>query len=365
MSKPTPPFAYGYSINLDERGDFMANVRDLDGNTVFSIDSASDLLELIEGGFMKRKEDWDGLGRHLIEVGVIPKGAKVYSSAQYEIVCALIESVQRQWKNCVDMTIDNQSLLFGLSEANQKRLVSFLSGKSSIEEYGEHEDEILQGLSVGELGFCQLADDLFCFTNDYEEYLNLPGMEEHGDSAWKPLTSDAAYEQWRQVAERYASFGADDTEGRSAMASIQQAAQEGRPYPEEDNLFEIYSSPDSQASVKEVDSRLNEAGRQYYQVCKLEMLDPDAPQRQAKRAHPVSLSAKELSQALEEHIQAMEELIGASMESKGDKSEDCQKMLLLNEIMGVSHAVSGISDEDMKRQVVVSSPNSTPPEPGL
>ena len=62
---------YKYFINLDERGEFYADVRDPDGNTVYEIHG----FAFFEAGFMKHKDDLEGLEDHLHMQGVMPKGA--------------------------------------------------------------------------------------------------------------------------------------------------------------------------------------------------------------------------------------------------------------------------------------------------
>lgn len=60
MSTPsTGPF--GYYVNLDERGDFYADVRDPSGETIFEIHAEGDgSIALIEDGFMRHKTDLAG-----------------------------------------------------------------------------------------------------------------------------------------------------------------------------------------------------------------------------------------------------------------------------------------------------------------
>lgn len=61
---------YGYSINLDERGEFRADVRDALGQSVYEIEG----FDLFEDGFMKNKHDLGGLAAMLVEHEVIPAG---------------------------------------------------------------------------------------------------------------------------------------------------------------------------------------------------------------------------------------------------------------------------------------------------
>ena len=55
-----------YFINLDERGEFYADVR-RDGKTIFEIEG----FEIFEDGFMKHKEDLEGLENYLSYLGLL------------------------------------------------------------------------------------------------------------------------------------------------------------------------------------------------------------------------------------------------------------------------------------------------------
>lgn len=85
--KPGAPI-YGYYINLDERGDFYADVRDSDGQTVFEIRAGNSLLEdvssIFEDGFMRDKNDLAGLTEYLRELGVIQQDAQVLAMTDFE-----------------------------------------------------------------------------------------------------------------------------------------------------------------------------------------------------------------------------------------------------------------------------------------
>lgn len=79
---------YGYYINLDERGDFYADVRDAEGKTVFDIRAGGSLGEdessIFEDGFMRDKHDTSGLTEYLRSLGVIPQEAEVLSGSDFE-----------------------------------------------------------------------------------------------------------------------------------------------------------------------------------------------------------------------------------------------------------------------------------------
>lgn len=79
---------YGYYIDLDERGDFQADVRDAEGKTVFEVRDGGSLGEdefsIFEDGFMRNKNDIDGLTTHLRDLGVIPPDADVLTMSDFE-----------------------------------------------------------------------------------------------------------------------------------------------------------------------------------------------------------------------------------------------------------------------------------------
>lgn len=71
IEKPT----FTYHINLDERGSFLADVRDPSGKTVFEIKDGNELKpgesSIFEDGFMKHKRDLSGLGQYLMDLGIM------------------------------------------------------------------------------------------------------------------------------------------------------------------------------------------------------------------------------------------------------------------------------------------------------
>lgn len=75
---------YGYSINLDERGEFHADVRDLADHSVFHIVSIDDLQSSVEMGLLRHKDDYQGLERHLREVGIIGDNADIVALCDFE-----------------------------------------------------------------------------------------------------------------------------------------------------------------------------------------------------------------------------------------------------------------------------------------
>ena len=68
---------YEYYINLNERGDFNADVRTVEGETIFEIHSAEQMAELVEDGFMRHTEDVTGLCEMLRTHKVIPTNSRI------------------------------------------------------------------------------------------------------------------------------------------------------------------------------------------------------------------------------------------------------------------------------------------------
>lgn len=70
---------YEYYINLDERGEFYADVRDADGRTVFEIggENGYPLAEIVTDGYMDHGRDVCGLADYLRDVGILPAGASL------------------------------------------------------------------------------------------------------------------------------------------------------------------------------------------------------------------------------------------------------------------------------------------------
>ena len=58
---------YSYYINLDERGEFYADVRDHAENTVFEIHG----FDVFEDGYMQHGKDLNGLREYCAELGVM------------------------------------------------------------------------------------------------------------------------------------------------------------------------------------------------------------------------------------------------------------------------------------------------------
>lgn len=85
--------SFGYYINLDERGEFYADVRNHEGKTVYEIhagpssseeDDESSTSNIFEDGFMKDKNDISGLQNYLQSVGIIPADGALMTMTHFE-----------------------------------------------------------------------------------------------------------------------------------------------------------------------------------------------------------------------------------------------------------------------------------------
>jgi hypothetical protein len=70
--KPQP---FTYHINMDERGSFCADVRDANEKEVFTIKAGDELQpdesSIFEDGYMKHKDDVQGLRDYLVELKIM------------------------------------------------------------------------------------------------------------------------------------------------------------------------------------------------------------------------------------------------------------------------------------------------------
>lgn len=66
---------FTYHINLDERGDFYADVRNENGDTVYEIRTKETLdwgdSDIFEDGFMNHSRDIEGLENYLNHLGIM------------------------------------------------------------------------------------------------------------------------------------------------------------------------------------------------------------------------------------------------------------------------------------------------------
>ena len=79
---------FGLYVNLDERGSFQADVRNEDGNTVYEIKAGNELDEdessIFDDGYMKDKNDTEGLTEYLRSLSVIPADGRILPMSEFE-----------------------------------------------------------------------------------------------------------------------------------------------------------------------------------------------------------------------------------------------------------------------------------------
>lgn len=113
---------YEYNINLDERGSFLADVRDENGKTVYWIKAGNELEDgessIFEDGFMKHKDDLAGLEEYLKQLKIMEPEAKLVSAYAEG---AINEDID-------DMDLDGGELSDELSPWNNDTLNDVSSG---------------------------------------------------------------------------------------------------------------------------------------------------------------------------------------------------------------------------------------------
>lgn len=88
---------FGYFIDLDERGEFYADVRKPDGETVYEIRVGSDCDDvgnIFEDGFMRHKADIEGLGEYLVSLGILGPEDELLDMEAFEARVAELEELE-------------------------------------------------------------------------------------------------------------------------------------------------------------------------------------------------------------------------------------------------------------------------------
>ncbi|ARL04283.1 hypothetical protein [Burkholderia pseudomallei] len=69
-----------YVIDLDERGEFAATVREQNANVIYRVTG----FQIFEDGFMRDKHDLDGLGAYLKSLNILNKGDKLLDTNRFQ-----------------------------------------------------------------------------------------------------------------------------------------------------------------------------------------------------------------------------------------------------------------------------------------
>ncbi len=143
---------YGYYINLDERGEFCADVRNAAGESLWEFNT-QEVQELIRDGFIKNIRDPNEVGEHLIGIGILPADGQLLSSAEFEQRQTVFESLARDHYVTVKATplVEQAQLhIFDRSE------YSFITGPHKfiindlerlIEDFEPRDPDAMQGKS--------------------------------------------------------------------------------------------------------------------------------------------------------------------------------------------------------------------------
>ena len=73
------PKTFEYYINLDERGEFYADVRNQNGETVLEIHG----FDIFEDGYMWHKDDLEGLKNYLVDLSIMDKQDELVNSKDF------------------------------------------------------------------------------------------------------------------------------------------------------------------------------------------------------------------------------------------------------------------------------------------
>ena len=106
---------FGYFVNLDERGVFDADVRNMDDQTVLCVDNCEideDGIEsngeigLVQDGHMKHGHDLEGLTEYAVQMGVIPAGSTILPADEFETFQAQLQEEMAAWMQAFDRLCD-------------------------------------------------------------------------------------------------------------------------------------------------------------------------------------------------------------------------------------------------------------------
>lgn len=106
---------FGYYINLNERGSFNADVRDMDGKTLLEVASDEEgSVWQVEDGYMGDVNDVSGLTEYAVSVGILPAGAQIHSAKDFE-------SLEEEWGEALSVIeqFDPKTKLADLYDDNE------------------------------------------------------------------------------------------------------------------------------------------------------------------------------------------------------------------------------------------------------
>lgn len=93
---------FGYFINLHERGEFHADVRNEQQKSILEIKDSW----IFEDGFMKNTEDLDGLRDYLLSIGLIHKNDQLLDGPEFEEKLTLKQMEDQPAKPILSVVIE-------------------------------------------------------------------------------------------------------------------------------------------------------------------------------------------------------------------------------------------------------------------
>lgn len=153
---------YYLVVNLDERGDYSATVYDPNDKAVYQIESADQVREMQDDGFLKYKpdEDLDRLTRYLMDMDIIPNFSQVYSEDEFE------DRIRDRYNEEEESGNYDIELIENIEGKNKKRWRGVVSGQA----YNRLDGLQSQG------GFKRYSIDLY--DDKSEEKVNEKGLDD-------------------------------------------------------------------------------------------------------------------------------------------------------------------------------------------
>lgn len=132
---------FGYYVNLDERGSFSADVRNMDGQTILEVETDDfGSVWFVEAGYMKDTQDITGLAEFAVKIGTLPVGTKFHSMSDFE-------KLEAEWAEAVSSIeqFEPKAKLADLYDDNED-LADALSAVIVDFEYPDHAHKTIEQL---------------------------------------------------------------------------------------------------------------------------------------------------------------------------------------------------------------------------
>ncbi|MBA1280252.1 hypothetical protein [Stutzerimonas stutzeri] len=132
---------YGYYVNLDERGVFNADVRNMDGASLIEVASDEDgEVWQIEAGYMRDTQDISGLAEYAVSMGQLPAGARIHTMSDFE-------TLEEEWNEALSVVeqFDSKAKIADFYDDNEE-LADALNRVIDDFEYPDHSHKTVASL---------------------------------------------------------------------------------------------------------------------------------------------------------------------------------------------------------------------------